>query len=89
VCGDTLAKCKPHPEPIWHACRLLNVLEDNCVYIGDAERDIQAGNRAGLYTIAVRYGYIPAIEDPQNWHADEILNKPSDILTWLKHKLNV
>lgn len=46
VAGDTLTKRKPDPEPILFACEQMNQSPCTCLYIGDALRDIQAGNRA-------------------------------------------
>ena len=85
VSGDTLAESKPHPAPLLHATQLCQRRVDECVYIGDAERDIQAGQRAGMMTVAARYGYIPTDEDIMTWKADLIIDKPTDILDWLKN----
>lgn len=71
VSGDTLAQRKPHPAPLLHAARLTGVAPGKAVYVGDAERDIEAGKAAGMATIAVGYGYISADDDPCRWGADE------------------
>lgn len=84
VSGDTTPFCKPHPEPILHACRLSNNSIENCLYVGDAERDIEAGKRAGVHTLAALYGYIEEQDDIYQWGADAVINKPEDILTWLQ-----
>ena len=46
VSGDTVAERKPHPLPLLHAAGLVGVAPERCVYVGDAERDIQAGRAA-------------------------------------------
>lgn len=84
VSGDTIEKRKPHPEPMWHACKLLNCQSEQCVYIGDAERDIEAGKRAGMHTLIAMYGYIARTDTPQNWGADATINNPLEIIDWLK-----
>jgi 2-phosphoglycolate phosphatase len=84
VCGDEVKQTKPHPESIYMACELISVSPENVVYIGDAERDIQAGNSAGSKTIACEYGYIPDTENIQTWQADAIVEHPQHLSTWLQ-----
>jgi 2-phosphoglycolate phosphatase len=83
VSGDTLPKMKPHPLPMWEACRLIGSAPEECVYIGDARRDIEAGKNAGMATLAALYGYIPEHDPPHGWGADGLLSRPSDLLAWL------
>ncbi len=70
VSGDTTPHTKPHPYPLQYACEQLQVLPSQCAYVGDALRDIQAGQQAGMKTIAALYGYILPSDDPNTWHAD-------------------
>lgn len=79
VCGDTLEHRKPHPAPILHACKLIQTEADKTIYIGDALRDIQAGQRAGTKTIVALYGYIEEGEDPNDWSADAMVSNPEQI----------
>ena len=58
ICPDHVAERKPHPESLLLACRQIQVEPIKSVYVGDHERDIEAGRNAGMHTIAVRYGYI-------------------------------
>lgn len=83
VSGDTLNKRKPDPEPLLHACRLIGVAPVNCLYVGDAERDIEAGRRAGMVTAVAAYGYRYAHENPAVWGADVIIDTPRKLLNWL------
>lgn len=83
VSGDTTAKCKPDPEPMLFACRMAGSRGDQCLYVGDAERDIVAGRRAGMKTLAALFGYISEHEHPAQWGADGTIDQPRDILTWL------
>jgi 2-phosphoglycolate phosphatase len=57
VCGDTLPRKKPNPEPVLLACRELDVPPAEVLFVGDDVRDIQAGDAAGTQTAAVLYGY--------------------------------
>ncbi len=85
ISGDTLPQCKPHPAPLLHACKLANSNPEQCIYIGDAPRDIEAGQRAGMRTLAALYGYINPNEPPEQWkiQATGTIQKPLDLLSWL------
>lgn len=83
VCGDTLERRKPDPEPILHACERAGVRPDQCVYVGDAERDILAGRRAGTRTLIAAFGYLGESDRPDDWGADGAVADPLEILDWL------
>jgi len=83
VSGDTASRAKPHPEPLYHACRLIEVDPSDCWYVGDAERDIAAGLAAGTGTLVALFGYLDAKEDPRAWGADGMIREPLDVLDWL------
>jgi len=80
VSGDTLPERKPHPMPLLHAAKLLATDPRRCTYIGDAERDIQAGRAAGMKTLVAGFGYLSAEDDPASWSADAILARPAELL---------
>jgi N-acetyl-D-muramate 6-phosphate phosphatase len=84
VSGDTTAEAKPHPLPLLEASERLGINPEYCVYIGDAERDIEAGRRAGMRTLAALYGYINADDDIDEWGADDAIDSPMDLLTWME-----
>jgi len=79
VCGDTLTRRKPHPEPLLHAARQMNLAPASCIYLGDARRDIEAGRAAGMRTIATAYGYIRPGERVPDWQADAVVDHPRKI----------
>ena len=83
VSSDSTKKRKPHPEPMYYACKLANSLPEECVYVGDARRDIEAGNNAGMKTIIAEYGYIGTTENTMDWQADYSIQSPSQILDLL------
>ena len=64
VSGDTCPEAKPSPLPMRHACAALQVQPENCIYVGDAERDIQAGLNAGMQTILATWGYHASAANP-------------------------
>jgi N-acetyl-D-muramate 6-phosphate phosphatase len=83
VSGDTLAERKPHPLPLLHAAKLAGVAPAECIYVGDAERDVQAAHAAGMAALVANYGYLRADEDSTAWGGDGYLGKALDLLTWL------
>lgn len=80
--GDTTGKLKPHPDPLYAAARRLNIAPEACLYVGDDERDVQAGRAAGMKTVAVRYGYLNG-SNPATWGADAVIDTPLDLLDQL------
>ena len=84
VSGDTCARAKPHPEPILHACEVAAIAIDNCVYVGDAERDMQAARAAGMSGLVALYGYLDVADRPREWGARGYLRAPADLLDWLE-----
>ncbi len=84
VSGDTLTERKPHPAPLLHAATQLNLAPSECVYIGDARRDIEAGHAAGMDTIAVAYGYIRLGEPIASWGANHLARSPTALTTMLR-----
>lgn len=68
VSGDCTDTPKPHPAPLHLACEQMDLPATDCIYVGDDERDIAAGKAAGMYTVAVRWGYAGTLVDA--WGAD-------------------
>lgn len=79
VCPDDVSERKPHPESLYLNCRQLGVSPAATIYVGDHRRDIEAGRRAGMRTIAALYGYIEADDDPASWGADLSVNDSQDL----------
>jgi N-acetyl-D-muramate 6-phosphate phosphatase len=79
VSGDRLPQRKPDPAPLRLAAEELGVAPAECVYIGDAPRDIEAGRAAGMRTVAASYGYIRPGENCLAWGADAVLRRPSEL----------
>lgn len=88
VSGDTLPRRKPHPDPLLHACKLIQRSPTECVYIGDDERDIIAGKAAGMTTLIAAYGYIDSDELPETWGADHTIDSIATLRTWLQTALS-
>jgi phosphoglycolate phosphatase len=84
VCGDSTPHSKPHPEPLLEAARRLGVAPEQCVYVGDDVRDMQAGRAAGMPTLAASWGYLGQGEPVHAWGADAVLETPLQLLNWLQ-----
>lgn len=79
ISGDTTPHSKPHPEPLFEAARRIGLAPQECWYVGDDVRDIQAGRAAGMLTVAAGWGYC-GDSKPVTWNADVIADTPLDIL---------
>jgi phosphoglycolate phosphatase len=83
VSGDTTAHSKPHPAPMLHACSVIAIEPERCLYVGDAQRDIEAGNNVNMHTVVAQFGYLSETDQPDLWHADAFINQPEDLLKWI------
>jgi N-acetyl-D-muramate 6-phosphate phosphatase len=86
ISGDTLPVRKPDPAPVLLACERAGLEPARCLFVGDDRRDIQAGNDAGLYSVAVHWGYLDG-GDPRAWGADAVVEYPHELAQLLKVKV--
>lgn len=84
VGGDTTPHPKPHPAPLLEAARRIGLAPQQCLYVGDDERDIVAGRAAGMPTVAALYGYLGLVQDVAAWQADAIIESPIALLNFLE-----
>ena len=84
VSGDTCAEPKPSALPMHHACKQIGIAPECCLYVGDAERDMQAGKNAGMTTVLADWGYISTEDQTENWLADFRIATPLDLLAILR-----
>jgi len=80
VSGDDALRPKPYPDTLLLACEQAGVNPQVCWYVGDAERDIQAGKAAGMQTVVALYGYLGVDDQPAEWGADALVNTPLELL---------
>jgi len=83
VSGDTCTHAKPHPEPLLYAAKCIDVAPQNCLYIGDDKRDIEAGRAAGMDTLIALFGYIDPHADLNAWHATASIATPLELVEYL------
>jgi N-acetyl-D-muramate 6-phosphate phosphatase len=80
VCGDDAPQPKPSPATLLMACEQVGIKPQNCVYVGDAERDVQAGKAAGMKTVVALFGYIDVSDKPSEWGADALIKTPKQLI---------
>jgi phosphoglycolate phosphatase len=76
VGSDTASEKKPSAVPVIYALSNFNIRPDEAVIVGDSTYDIEAGEKAGVKTIAVTYGYG---ERRHLLNADHIINSFNDL----------
>jgi phosphoglycolate phosphatase len=81
ICPDHVKKPKPDPAPRLLACQQIQAAPQDCIYIGDPIRDIDAGNRADMFTIGALYGYINESENSDSWNANAYVKHADQILS--------
>ncbi len=81
VCPEDVTNTKPDPEPMYLAAKQININAEDCIYVGDHPRDIDAGRNANMYTILAAYGYLPIEhkDDLTAWRADCIVNNVDEL----------
>ncbi len=81
VCPEDVSKTKPDPEPMYLAAKQIQIQPEDCIYVGDHPRDIDAGRHAQMYTILAAYGYLPLQhkDDLTAWQADCIVNTVAEL----------
>lgn len=85
ICPEHVTERKPDPQALFLACRQAGIARPSaCVYAGDHVRDIQAGQRTGMTTVACAFGYIDPDEDPAGWAADHLIHEAMELIPILE-----
>jgi pyrophosphatase PpaX len=53
---DSTERHKPDPAPVFHALSALGATPDRALFLGDSPHDIEAGNAAGVKSVAALWG---------------------------------
>ncbi len=83
VSGDTCPQPKPHPAPMLAAAELCGAAPGQCLYLGDAERDIQAARAAAMPALVAAWGYLGTDDAPHTWGARAEIRHPLETLDHL------
>ena len=70
---------KPEPDVIFASLKIFGARPEECLLIGDAPADMQAGRRAGVKTCAVLYGY-GRREELAAWEPDYWIAHPGELV---------
>ena len=84
ICGDTTPHAKPHPAPLLEAARRMGMAPTACAYVGDDQRDVQAGEAAGMVTVAVAWGYLGLGDAIEAWGATHVIQSAGELLKRLQ-----
>lgn len=82
VSGDSVARKKPDPAPVLHACGLLGVAPAEAVMLGDSLNDASAARSAGCRVLLVPYGYNEG-HDVHAIDSDGIVSSLFDAARWI------
>ena len=82
ISGDSTPRPKPHPDPLLMAAGHVRMAPAACLYVGDAERDVEAANAAGMRAIIANYGYLSSKDQPDTWGAHGRIDTPQEILNY-------
>jgi phosphoglycolate phosphatase len=69
--------------PLLHAAKTLGIDPRQCVYVGDAERDMLAAKAAGMYALIAGFGYLGDDDRADTWFSHGWLHTPLDLIGWL------
>lgn len=83
VSGDDCPQPKPAPDTLLLASRTIGASPRDCLYVGDAERDMVAGTAAGMATVVALYGYLDAHDKPLEWGAHAAISRPAELVQLL------
>ena len=70
---------KPDPSGALKIAEIFGVRPEECMYIGDTNVDMMTGNRAGMFTVGVLWGFRDRKELMDN-HAHALAEKPEDLI---------
>lgn len=83
VSGDTAAQPKPDPAPMRLACQIAGVAPTDCLYVGDAERDVIAAHAVSMPCAIAAWGYLGPDDRPETWHAEYQFATPHTLMRHL------
>jgi len=75
--GNSFASKKPEPEGALKLLQESGARPDQAVIVGDSHTDIETGQNAGLWTVAVTYGFAPHTLEGQ--HPDIVVDHPREL----------
>jgi pyrophosphatase PpaX len=77
VCGEDVARRKPHPDALLAGLAKLEVAPEDAAYVGDAPEDVEMARAAGVFSVGVPGGFPThhAVRAASpDLHAEDLLN---------------
>jgi phosphoglycolate phosphatase len=79
---SSLRERKPAPDGVLYIMQQLSLSPEEVVYIGDTCTDMMTGKSAGVFTVGALWGFRDR-EELEKYHADAIIEHPSELLDYL------
>ena len=76
---------KPAPDGAFAICRELGIKQEECLYLGDTNTDMETGMNAGMDTVGVLWGFRDR-EELEGCHPQYIVAHPSEVAEIVKKK---
>jgi mannitol-1-/sugar-/sorbitol-6-phosphatase len=82
ICGDDVARGKPHPDSYLSAAARLGLATAECIVIEDAAAGVQAAHRAGMRVIGLAHGadnsHLAEADACIDWCSEIHIERPSE-----------
>lgn len=75
-------KAKPAPDSVFLALELLGIKQEDAVYVGDSEVDLQTARNAGLRCISCSWGFRTR-DELISFGAERIIDSPEELIPLL------
>jgi 2-phosphoglycolate phosphatase len=83
VCGDTLARAKPFPDPLLLAAEEIGCKAEHCLFVGDTDIDASAAKAAGMPFILVGYSFNQDEMETLLQNHKQVIQTPGELLQWI------
>lgn len=80
ICPEDVTESKPSPKGLLKACKQLDLLPQQAIYIGDHQRDIKTAKNATMRSVAVTYGFTSLNSSPPHWQADYLIDEAIELI---------
>jgi 2-phosphoglycolate phosphatase len=87
VTPDDVSVAKPNPEGLIKAANILGLPPDQCIYVGDHLKDLEAGSNAGMQSIGCLFGYSMAENDETKKHTNYFVHDAYELKSLLSQKI--
>ena len=84
--GNDVTNSKPDPEALFQILKILNLKNEEVIFIGDSHLDIMAGKSAGIKTAGALWGTVES-EKLINAKPDYLFKSPSEFLTFAEEQI--